>query len=173
MKKTFLLIIDGMTGSGKTEISKALSESMPRVAVIGMDKVKRFISDFKRGERDNTIARDIVFEMAKKYLDHGISVVIEQTFRSKDKELKKYDNLARDYAVPIYKVQLFANPEIAFQRVLRRQKDWEIKVPENRIKRNISFFASKEDERFFVIDTSDTSIEKTKEEILKIVGGNE
>jgi predicted kinase len=169
MGKTFLLLIDGMTGSGKTEVSKLLSEKTPRVAVIGMDKVKRFVSDFKRGERDNTIARDIVFEMAKKYLDYGISVIIEQTFRPKDKELKKYEDLARDYLVPIHKVQLFTDSEIALKRVLDRQKDWEIKVPENRIKRNISFFSSKENDGFFVIDTSDISIRETKEKILGIM----
>ena len=77
MKQPFLLIIDGMTGAGKTTVSKSLSENIPRVAIIGMDKVKRFISDFERCERDNKIARDIVFEMTKKYLDNNISVIVE------------------------------------------------------------------------------------------------
>ena len=61
MNKPFLIIIDGMTGSGKTTVSNMLSKNIPRLAIIGMDKVKRFISDFERGEKDNAIAKDIVF----------------------------------------------------------------------------------------------------------------
>ncbi len=168
MKKLFLLIVDGMTGAGKTSVSKLLSEQIPRVAVIGIDKVKRFISDFERGERDNTISKDIIFEMTKKYLDHKISVIVEQPFKSEE-ELKKYEVLAQKYSIPIYKVQLFANPKIAFQRVLIRQKSREIKVPEDRIKRNISLFKNKEDKGFIVIDTSNISSEEIQDKILKII----
>lgn len=169
MKQPFLLIIDGMTGAGKTTTAKLLSEEIPRVATIGMDKVKRFISDFERGERDNSIARDVVFEMTKKYLDHKISVIVEQPFKSKQ-ELERYDELAQKYSLPIYKVQLFANPETAFQRVLNRQENLEIKVPKEHINRNIGLFENKKDEGFMVIDSSNLSSEQVKEKILKIMG---
>ena len=169
MRQPFLLILDGMTGAGKTTISRLLSEHIPRVAVIGMDKVKRFISDFERGERDNTIARDIIFEMTKKYFDHGISVLVEQPFKSKE-ELKRYEVLCQKYSIPIYKVQLFANPKTAFQRVLGRQESREIKVPEDRIERNISLFENKKDRGFIVIDTSNISSKEINKRILKIIG---
>lgn len=77
MKTPFLLIIDGMTGAGKTTTTRLLADSIPRLAVVGMDKIKKFISDFERGERDNLIARDVTFEMTRSYLEHNISVVIE------------------------------------------------------------------------------------------------
>jgi predicted kinase len=168
MKQPFLLIIDGMTGSGKTIVSKLLSEQISRVAVIGMDKVKRFISDFKRCKKDNAIARDIVFEMTKKYFDHNISVIIDQPFKT-EQELKKYENIAQKYSIPIYKVQLFTTPKLAFERVINRQKDRENKVPENRIKRNISLFKNKKDKGFVVIDTSKISSNEVVEKILKII----
>ncbi len=166
------MILDGMTGSGKTETTMFLSEEMPRVAVIGMDKVKRFISDFKRGERDNAIARDVVFEMTKRYLDYGISVIVEQTFKSNDKELKKYEDLAKKHSLPLNKVQLFVNPKIALQRVLSCQKNWKIKVPESRIKRNISFFSSKENDGFLVIDTSNISVKEVGNRIKELINLN-
>ena len=168
MKKHFLLIIDGMTGAGKTTVSKSLSENIPRIAIIGMDKVKRFISDFERGERDNKIARDIVFEMTKKYFDNNISVIVEQSFKSEE-ELQRYENLSQKYSIPIYKIQLFANPELAFERVLNRQSDWEHKVPKNRIKRNISLFENKESQGFVTIDTSEISNEEVARKILKLL----
>jgi hypothetical protein len=121
--------------------------------VVGIDKIKKFISDFERGERDNLIARDVTFEMTKAYLEHNISIVIEQPFRL-EAEINKYDDLAKEYSVPIYKFQLVVNPELAFERVVNRQKDSETKNPEDRIKRNISLFENREHLGFSVIDTS-------------------
>lgn len=168
MKRPFLLMIDGMTGAGKTTVSHLLSEHIPRVAVIGMDKVKRFVSDFERGTRDNSIARDVIFQMTKAYLDHEISVIIEQPIKS-DSELQLYEGLAREHAIPIFKVQLFTDPKTAFQRVVSRQENFEIKVPIQRIRRNISLFERKEDRGFCVIDTTAQSSEAVKEKILKLL----
>jgi hypothetical protein len=47
---------------------------------------------------------------------------------------------------------LFVDPEIAFQRVTMRQKDFEDKVPEERILKNISLYKIKDD--FYNINTS-------------------
>lgn len=167
MKKSFLLLIDGMTGSGKTTVSNLLSERTPRVATIGMDKVKRFISDFERCEKDNAIARDIIFEMTKKYLDHNISVIVDQPIKTED-ELKRYEDIARKYSAPIYKVQLFTTPKLAFERVIKRQENREIKVPKERIKRNISLFKNKKDKGFFIIDTSKISSDQAAESIFNL-----
>lgn len=168
MKKPFLLIIDGMTGAGKSTVALLLSQSIPRVAVIGMDKVKRFISDFERGERDNSIARKIIFEMTKIYFDHNISVIIDQSFKS-DHELKLYEKLAREYSLPIYKVQLHTTPKIAFTRVTHRQKDWRDKMPQERIKRNISLFKNRKKYGFITIDTSKISSNEVVGTILKLI----
>ena len=168
MKKPFLLIIDGMTGAGKTTVAAQISTKIPRVAVIGMDKVKRFISDFERGERDNAIAREIIFEMTKIYFDHNISVIIDQSFKS-DNELKLYEKLAYKYSFNIYKVQLFTAPQLAFKRVIDRQKDWSDKMPKERIKRNISLFKNREKEGFLIIDTSKISSNEIVGKILKLL----
>ncbi|MDD3303000.1 MAG: zeta toxin family protein [Candidatus Gracilibacteria bacterium] len=168
MKQPFLLLIDGMTGAGKTTVSGLLSKEIPRLAVIGMDKVKRFISDFERGERDNGIAKDVVFEMTKKYLDYDISVIVEQPFKTYE-ELERYEEISKKYKIPLYKVQLFTSPEIALNRVLNRQKNLEFKISEDRIKRNIDFF-EKKDKGFLVIDTSDISSEEVKSKIVDTIG---
>lgn len=164
MKQLFLLMIDGMTGAGKTTVSTLLSKRIPRVATIGMDRVKKFVSDFERGERDNQIARDIVFEMSKKYLDYGISVIIEQPFESID-EIKKYEYLAKERSASLYKFQLFATPELALERVINRQKNTDNKVPENRIVRNISLFEDRSNEGFIIMDTSNISSEDAANKI--------
>ena len=105
-----------------------------------MDKVKRFISDFKRCPEDNTIARDVIFEMTKKYIDHDLSVIIDQAF--KIDEIKKYENLANKHKIAFYKFQLFTSPEIAHIRILNRQKDFKDRVPKNEYKK-IFFYLRK------------------------------
>ena len=158
-----------MTGAGKSMLASQLSKQIPRCAVIGMDKVKRFISDFERGERDNLIAREIIFEMTKKYFEHNISVILDQSFKS-DHELKLYEKLARKYSLPLYKVQLLTTPKLAFERVIYRQKDWSNKMPEDRIKRNISLFKDRKENGFTIIDTSMVSSDEVTNKILKLLG---
>jgi predicted ABC-type ATPase len=166
MSNNFLLIIDGMTGAGKTTVSDILSRRLSRVAVIGMDKIKNYISDFERGAEDNQIARDVVYAMAKEYFKHDISVVVEHPFKPDD-ELSRYEDLANEYSAPILKFQLFTTPELAFIRVVNRQKDSDNKIPEERIKRNISLFKNGENDGFMAIDTSEIPSEDVAEKILE------
>ena len=83
--------------------------------------------------------------------------------------MQRYENLSQKYSIPIHKIQLFANPELALERVLRRQSDWEHKVPKDRIKRNILLFENKESQGFTTIDTSEISIEEVVIKILKLL----
>lgn len=168
MNQPFLLIIDGMTGAGKTTSSMLLAEKIPRVAIIGMDKVKRFISDFERGERDNQIARDIVFTMTEKYFEHGISVIVEQPFKS-DEELKKFEDLVKKYSFSLHKIQLFTSPELAFERVQNRQASRKNKNSEERIRRNIGLFENKAHKGFTVIDTSNISSFEVVNKIMEVL----
>ncbi len=169
MKKSFLLLIDGMTGAGKTTVAKLLGESMSRTAILGVDKIKRFISDFERGGRDNKIAKNIIFEMTKKYLSHNISVIVEQSFKSEE-EFQRYENIAKKYKIPIYKIQLLTNPKLALKRVLSRQDNWKHKVSEDRIKHNISLFEDKKSYGFIAIDTSEIKPKEVERKILKLLG---
>jgi len=165
-KEKFLLLLDGMMGAGKTATATLLSEKLPRTAIIGMDKIKRFVSDFERGTRDNAIARSVVTEMTRKYLDLGLSVIIEQPFRFED-EIKLYDNMAKEFSIPFYKFQLFTTPEIAFKRIIKRQENLTIKVPEERIRNNIGLYESREKLGFALIDTTNMKPEEVSEYILK------
>jgi len=165
MNNQYILLLSGMTGAGKTTTTKLLKTKLERTAIIGFDKVKWFLSDFERGLHDNGIAKDIVESMARTYIKHDLSVVIEHPLTQE--ELDRYENLAKELNLPLYKVQLYTTPEEAFKRVIKRQRDIENKVPEERILRNISLFKSREDEGFTTINTTDTSTE----EIVKVILG--
>ena len=167
MKKRIILI-DGMAGAGKTTVAALVAKKFPRTAIIGMDRIKTFVSDFERGFRDNSIARKVVLEMTKKYLELGLSVIIEHPFRTED-EIKVYEKLALKYKTSCYKFQLFTTPDIALKRITQRQKELERKVPQKRIKRNISFYRERSRLGFEVIDTTDIIATKVANIILNII----
>ncbi|MBT5345682.1 AAA family ATPase [Candidatus Uhrbacteria bacterium] len=166
--KHFLLLLDGMMGSGKTTASSLLSDHLPRTAIIGMDKVKRFVSDFERGTQDNKIAREIVLAMSEKYLELGLSVVVDHPFSSDD-QVASYEALSTKYSIPIFKFQLFTTPKIAFGRVNQRQEDREHKVSEERIKRNITLFEDKSNLGFKTIDTTNLQPNEVADIILETI----
>lgn len=170
MKEPFLLMLDGMTGAGKTTTARLLTEQLPRTALIRMDVIKKFISDFERGVRDNTIAKEVMFVMVRKYLELGLSVIIDQPF--KDEEISRYAELAEHYSVQCYKFQLFADSETAYRRVLNRQQDRADaeKVPEDRIRDNIARFQNRENMGFTVIDTSSLAADEASKIILSQMG---
>jgi adenylate kinase family enzyme len=163
MQTPFLLLLDGMTGSGKTTISNKLAEKIPRLALIGLDKVKLFISDFERGDRDNNIGRDIIVEMTKIYLANSISVVVDQPIKSS--EISVYEDIAKKYSVPIYKIQMFASPDVAFERIVKRMKSWDKPTSEEQVLKNIEHFKSKKDSDFYQIDTTTKNVDEVVGEI--------
>ena len=167
MKTPFLLLLDGMTGSGKTTVSNKLAERIPRLATIGLDKVKLFISDFERGDRDNNIGREIIIEMVRIYLTHGISVVIDQPIKSS--EIAIFEKIAKEFSVPIYKVQIFADPRVAFERIVSRMKTWDKPTSEDQVRSNISMFKSKKDSGFFQIDTTEKGIDEVEAEVFNFL----
>jgi adenylate kinase family enzyme len=163
MQTPFLLLLDGMTGSGKTTVSNKLAEKIPRLALIGLDKVKLFISDFERGDRDNNIGRDIIVEMTKIYLANNISVVVDQPIKSS--EISVYEDIAKKFSVPIYKIQMFANPDVAFERIVERMKSWEKPTSEDQVHKNIAHYKSKRDNGFYQIDSSTKGVDEVVNEI--------
>lgn len=167
MKTPFLLLLDGMTGAGKTTTAELLSKQIPRVATIGLDRVKLFISDFERGDRDNDIAREIVLSMTKIYFDNNISVIVDQPIRTR--EISVYEEIAKHYSVPLYKVQLYTSPETAFDRIMERMKTWEKPTPEEQVRKNIDFFKSKKDMEFTQIDTTALGANQVAEQILGLL----
>ncbi len=161
-----LILIDGMSGAGKTTTTLLLCKSLPRTAHIGLDRIKKYISDYERGARDNAIAREVVFAMAQKYLELNISVIVEQPFRTKD-HISKYDTLAKEHAIPCHKLQFYTDPDIALSRVIERTRNSESTLTEAQAKKNIALFESFDTLGFTTIDTTTLSPEEVSEFILK------
>ncbi|MFA7193867.1 MAG: AAA family ATPase [Candidatus Paceibacterota bacterium] len=163
--KQKLILLDGMSGAGKTTLSKSLSKELPRTAIVGFDKIKRFISDFERGIQDNQIAREVTMVMAAKYLDLGLSVIVENPFKTEE-EIDFYTTLAQDRKIHCYKFQLHANPDIALQRVVKRTQENNGDLTEERARNNISIFKNRSHLGFKVIDTTNMEPREVMDSVL-------
>ena len=163
--KQFLLLVDGMSGAGKTTVTKLLAEELPRTAIVGFDKIKRFVSDFERGFRDNQIAREVTMVMVQKYLDLGLSVIVEHPFKTEE-EIDSYTKLANEQHIPCYKFQLHTDPDVALQRVMERTKKNNGDLTEERARQNISLFQTREHLNFKVINTTKLEPQEIAETIL-------
>ena len=116
--KPFLILIDGPMGSGKTTVSQLLHKKLKRTSHIGLDRIKRYISDFKRNPKDNEISRNIVFAMTDAYLKQGINVIVEQGMR--DTHINAFKKIAKKNKIKCFIYQLDAPKKLLFERVHKR-----------------------------------------------------
>lgn len=82
-------------GAGKTTVAKILHTKLKRTSYIGLDRIKPYISDFKRNPSDNKISHNVVLAMLQEYLRQGINVIIEQAMGKR--EIEVFKKIAKKY----------------------------------------------------------------------------
>src|SRR5438045_3185951 len=110
MPKKFLLLIHGPMGSGKTTLANVLHEKLKPSALVGLDRIKWFVSGFKRTTANNAMTRAVVFAVVNEYLRQGVSVIIEQAL--KPTEVSALKRLAKKHKAVFFMYQLKAPREI-------------------------------------------------------------
>lgn len=120
-KKKFFIVIDGPMGAGKTTVAKLLHKKFKRTVLLGIDRIKWVISDFKRSSKDNSLTSDVVFVMCKEYLKHGLNIILDQGLMRKEL-LNPYLKLARKEKVHLLIYQLEARRNTLLKRLESRPK---------------------------------------------------
>jgi predicted kinase len=163
-----LIIIDGPMGSGKTTIGKIIHKKLKRTVILSKDGIKWLISDFERGERDNSIVSAVLMEMCKEYVRQGISLLIPQGFWKKE-YLDPYIKLAEENNLKIYIYKLEASRDVLLERIEKRSKPElaNVPVPYERVLKNIKTWEDNKYEIGKVFDTSRLSADEIVELILK------
>lgn len=167
--KKFIVILDGPMGSGKSTVGQLLAEKLKRTALVHEDRIKWFISDFRRSKRDNAIVRAVLIKMCKEYLKHDISLIIPQGFMEKRRPIAPFLAMARKEKCRILVYHLDAPKSILLERIKNRKKSKQIRAPiaKTRIQRNIRAWRKN---RYVIgkeFQTDKISAKKISEEILK------
>jgi len=169
MGRPFLIIIDGPIGSGKTTVSKILHKKLKRTALISLDRLKRLISDFRRGNHDDIqLASDIGVAMTKEYLKQGFNVIVEKAF-SRSEYVKDFTKIAKNRNIKLLVYQLEAPLEIRIYRVGERDLPEGVKTKpsKSRILKNAKHHDLYKYKRAKIFDSKKLSPNKIAREILK------
>ena len=121
MTTPFLILIDGPMGSGKTTTSKLLSQKLPDAARVALPDIKRLIPNNTESEKDLTITRAVIHTMINTYLEHGVSVIVEQITKKDGVEALR--ETAVKHGAQFYGYRLTAPEHIRFERVKDRTKE--------------------------------------------------
>lgn len=127
-------------GSGKSTVGEILVKKLKRTALINEDKIKWFISDFRRCKRDNSIVRAVLIQMCKEYLKQGISLIIAQGFLRGIRPLSPFVAMAKKNKAKFVIYHFDAPKHVLLQRIKERQKSrTNVRKPiaKSRIHRNI------------------------------------
>lgn len=168
--KQFMIIIDGPMGSGKTTIGELIHQKLKRTALLSTDRIKWFISDFKRGPEDNALTAKVMMKMCEEYTKQGINLLIPQGFWKRE-YIEPYLILAKENNLELFFYQLEANTDDLLGRIDKRGKAVLAKtpVPKSRIKNNIKTWAENRYELGKVFDTSKLTAMQVANKIVKEV----
>jgi len=119
LSKQKIIIIDGPMGSGKTTTANLLYKKFKYTAFLGLDRIKWFVSEFPRTYKANQMTAKVILAMCECYLNCGMTVVIEQSFRKKS-VMKPYLDISKKKNIPILVYELTAPKEILIDRVKHR-----------------------------------------------------
>ncbi|MDE1940583.1 MAG: AAA family ATPase [Patescibacteria group bacterium] len=78
MTNPFLILVDGPMGSGKTTTTKLLNQMLPDTARVALPDIKRLVPNYKENEKTLMVIREVMKAMIDKYLEFGVSVIVEQ-----------------------------------------------------------------------------------------------
>lgn len=123
MKKTILIIIDGPIGAGKTTTSEILLKKLDKVAIIKLDRIKRFYSDYNNNtEFGLKLATKIGASIARTYLKNKISVIVEKAF-TQEKYLKDFIKETKAKKSDTHIFQIECDLETRIKRVKKREQE--------------------------------------------------
>ncbi len=171
--KKFLALIDGPMGSGKTTTSKLLNQKLPDSARIALPDVKRLVPNFRENKKNLAVVREVMSVMIKKYLENGVSVVLEQITSIDGITTLKQIAEAHDAGFHIFR--LTAPKDVRLLRVYDRNKEMMAisELPQSKVDElneyfevNDQFYMDNHLEEAEIVDTQKLDIDQCTDMII-------
>lgn len=133
MKK--LVIITGVSGTGKSTIAKTIYENVKNSTLLSLDAIKENIYDIMGFKNKNEkkslkpLITKIYKQLMKEALKRGDEVVIVE-YPFKKKWIKFFEKIVNEYNYEIYTINVFAkNFDILWERLTKRENSKEERHP--------------------------------------------
>jgi predicted kinase len=114
-----LILITGPAGAGKTTLADYLHDELSYTAHIGVDHIKRFISEFRDIPTHQEVSKKVIVAMTHAYLKDGISVIVEEGMSRS--EVEEFATLAQKHDAAFFVYRLSLSKEISDDRAQKRQ----------------------------------------------------
>lgn len=161
-----MILIYGPMGAGKTTVARILNSKLKRTAHIGLDRIKSFISDFKRNHNDNEISRNVMLAMVHEYFKQGINVMIEQVMGEKHIEI--FTKIAKKYDARLFVYQIEAPKELLNSRIIKRtQASGKKPTPKSIIERSYKFHLENKYNKATIFNSEKMSPKEIANSIIK------
>jgi len=160
-------------GSGKTTTTKLLNEKLPDAARVALPDIKRLIPSYRENEKTLTVIREVMKAMVDKYLELGVSVIVELI--TKADGIDSFRSIALKHSASFFAYRLSAPKEIRMKRVCERTKEMTDgeELPQTKIaelkgyfKPNDQFYSNNPADRSEIIDTQALNSNQIVETIL-------
>lgn len=170
---TFLILIDGPMGSGKTTTSKLLNQKLPNTARVGLPDIKRLVPNHTEIPQSLLVIREVMRAMIDTYLTHGVSVIVEQITTADGVGILQA--IADTHDAHFYAYRLTAPTDLRLARVHARTREMMnvTELPQSKIEELSGYFEP--NNQFYldnpiaaaeIIDTQDYSPEQVADAII-------
>ncbi len=171
MNKTFICLITGPAGSGKSSVSKALASKFERSAVIEVDTLRHMIKGGyvrpypynEEVELQLSLCTKNACDMATNLLEKGFNVFIDDVVGRKI--LEQYSNFFKDKNFKAF--LLMPSLEALLKRFDDRGDNKELR--ERTIELHKSFSEKQDKLNCLIINSSNQTLEETVDEIYKSI----
>lgn len=164
---SFLILIDGQKGSGKSTLSELLKQKLSNTEFFSLDVERKQLTRTDSIDNDNKRAFKLITEKLKDMFEQDRNAVLDMGIS--EVRLKVLETISSQHLVQLYKFSLTAPYDILHSRVKDRDKSRGKDFNKNRFDYTINVQQSKSFTGFTILDSDKLSPEEICERVVMTV----